>query len=497
MVTSADEQGPATATSAGSTALAATSLRNSFAFGGALIASWVLVLVGRLVIPRVLSNADYGTVSLLESTAVLGISVVSLGFDTHIRKAVTEEPAHARRIMQPVRRMQIGLGAVVIAVLAAGFLVIGEAPRKALIVALFGVAQLSLTVGQNANAYLHTLHRVRETTISTVAVKIAWLCVLIGVAATDHRLYALPVAAAVSEIARARYLERRATHQFQPDRTARLREVVPVLKESLPYYLNSLNITANTLALPVLIGMIAGEGDVALYASASMLMTMPQMFLPLIGPVLVPALVRERANGDGTVWVRTRDLMTLLLPLLTVVAGVIAIFGELIIRLAVGSRYADAAAPLAFMALGLPATFGTVLLSTAMIVVGRSWQTTRINWVTMVGLVTTGALLLSLIGRGNPGAPAAAGALVLIVFEWITVAWMCAVSPVGVMTRRCAFHVLIAAAGWAVAEAGRWFEGQLLVTRLIAAGLLGVVAVRDLPRLVRTVRGLLKRPAEA
>ena len=57
--------------------------------------SWIIALVGRFLIPRVLGAELFGELAFIDSVATLTLSVMAFGVGDYIQKELAHRPGHA------------------------------------------------------------------------------------------------------------------------------------------------------------------------------------------------------------------------------------------------------------------------------------------------------------------------------------------------------------------------------------------------------------------
>jgi O-antigen/teichoic acid export membrane protein len=475
--------------------LARAAITNSLQLGGALLLSWMLAFAGRLMLPRVLGQSRYGELSFIESVTVLTMSLLSGGVDTYIRRDVAARPEHASDFMRPLARLRLGTGVAMAAIFSIAFLLTEGSVERSLVAGAFGLGQVALLLGQTNASYLHAIRKVGPVSVSTVVTKVLWFVVLLTLLQVGPTLLALPVALLASEVLRNIWLRRFVRREFGPPHAAPVRAATKVLRSSLPYYLDAVNGQFTVYCLPIALGLLASSESVGLYAAASMAMSIPFLFAPLFGPVLLPIFARLYLQGDEVLWRRIRELVDTTIVVVAA-AGVLLLAGaNLVITVLFGEEFRSAAPTFGVMAVSMPATFLAMLLAGGCISDGRGWQSTRINIGTMIGMVGAGLLAIALVDDSEPGASAVAAALVLVTAEWITVAWLWIRRPFGALSTTTLIELGIVVVGGGVSAAGHIWSDSFEIGVWVGAGLAVLVMACELPRLRVKVADILAQRA--
>lgn len=185
--------------------------------------------------------------------------------------------------------------------------------------------------------------------------------------------------------------------------------VAAVLREAVPLAVNgALQMLSPRVELLVL-SLLAGDRATGVFLAALRVLEFLGMVPSALAQGAMPSLVREALEGGESVRRRTATTMALLgAP----AAAGLALVAVGTVGLLYGPGYADAAVPLALLALALPALFLNALVSWSLLARGRA------SWLPRLTLARVGvALALALVLVPSLGPPGAAAGLAAA--EWL------------------------------------------------------------------------------
>lgn len=457
--------------------------------GSSLLISWMLGLVGRLFVPNLLGRDRFGELALYESVAAIVMSVVGFGLGSYIQKEVSVRPEHAADFATPLGRLRLGGGLVLSLGVAAVFWAIRDGDA-AVVALLFCLAYLALALGGTNQSFLSAIQRLGTASTAGVVAKVLWFLVLIVGLSIEPLLVIVPSALLLSETVRTVWLGRSLRRYFEPDRHAPMGNALRVIKESSPYYVNTLNVVFMSFSVPVILSIGAGKGATGLFSAAAVIQGIPMLFAPVMLSVLTPVLSKLRNVDEALMWARVRTLLDhVMVPL---AALGVAVFGlsELMVGLLLRkAEYEPAVAAFSWMGLAIPATYMAVMLACAFVCDNRGWQNTRINATTMV-MVVAGVVAVTTVLEGAPGTVAAGAAAVLTVGEWTTVTWLLLARRPGRMSIGTTVKLTALVAAAALIGVGRW-GAEATWMRYGGVAIAVIIVITELPRMLRFVRTLM------
>ncbi len=444
-------------------------MRNFLLLGSAMAFSWVAGFVGHIALRRTLGPDAVGAVAVAEGVAALAVTCIGFGLETHVRREVAIAPERALEFARALLRLRLVLGAVLTGVFVAAAALAGSPDERIVLAGVSVVAQVAVIVSGTGASYLHAVQRVGGVTAAAFAVKATWLVLVLVVLRTPAALVAAPVALFASETMRALWLDRLfRRHIGTPARTS-MRAAAREVRASMPYYVDSLTTVFNKFTVPSLLGWLAVGREAGFYSTAGQLMAVPFFVLPLLTSVVPPVLAQLHGRDPRAMWAPVRRLCTTAAALLVPFSAANIVAAHVLVTSLYGTDFEPAVDTFVLLTATVPATVTSVLLASALVSAGRGWVVTRINVVTLLGMVLTAVWLISASG-GAPGAAATAGAAALATWEWITVAAFWGACGLGVPDRRYLRYAAPALAGMACLVALQLSGGApVWVTALAAA----------------------------
>lgn len=480
-------------------------LLNAAQLGGSLLLTWTLSLVGRFLLPNLLGREEFGQLAFIEGIAVLTMAVMAFGVADYVRKEVSVDRRLGQRIIRPVRWIQILAGLVLTALFGLAMLATSGS-EQALVAVAFGLAQMTIVLGQMDSAYLQAVHEVRAVSVSNIATKIVWFIVLIAILGAGAELLALPVALLVSETIRVVWLQRAVRKEFGVGESVPVRELRPVLYGSVPHFFNALNVLFLTYSIRIIVGLFSSKDAVGLLSTAELGVAVPLLLTPVLGWVSVPYLAALRGGGPSEddeepapvseedsqrMWTNVRQVVDLLTPGLVAVGIALFAVSDPVMELLFSEDFATAGPAFAFLALAVPLTYFTQLVGGAFIADDRSWQNTKVNLYTML-FVVVGVTIALAIGDASAGEYATRAAAITAVGEALTVAALIVLRPFGRLRRATMVRVAVLTVAFVLASIDKVGDGS--TTLIVAATAISVVvAVSDVPRLLTQGRDTLRR----
>lgn len=383
-----------------------TALRNAVKLAMSLVATWGVGVVVRFWLPRSLGPELFGQYSFADGLAATLLGCAGLGIDTYIQKEIPVRPRHASDFYG---------GTVVLRLLLAGLLVgvlmlmpVGARPGVRWLLLAFGIGQIVYTLNGTLAVLLQANTTVDELAIANVAAKIAWG---IGIAAAllgGAPLALIAAVFAVSELLKLLLLQSAAGRhvglQFKVD----FGETRTALVASAGFYAHTLALALGWRLDVTMLGYLARDRDVGWYGASQSLASITLLMTPLMGSVLAPLLRRAYNRSQAEMLAVMRRVLEGLLLVTTPVALFLALGAGLWIRIAFGAAYAPAAGSLRTLAPLFVLTYLAILLSMALVVLGRGWTLTIVS-LCAVGLSAMVALVVvprfeAWLGPGGAGA---------------------------------------------------------------------------------------------
>lgn len=468
--------------------------RNAIKLGLSLVATWGVAILVRLYLPRQLGPDRFGLYSFLDSLASSAVAFTSLGIDGYTQREIPVRPRHASDYFGGILLLRVALGVLVMGGLFVGLLASGRGLEAAGIGVVFGAAYVVRVATQSQSALLVAHGTVNRLAVTNVVTKIAW-GVLVAVAFwLGGSLAALATAFLAGELLRAPLLHaearRRLELRLRLDPSASWRVVLA----STPFYANQVTMNLSRLDVPVLSFMAHDDRVVGWYGAAMSFSLLVYLLSPVLDAVLLPLMSRLRSSSEADMWRLVHRSAEALIALATPLALLVILGADVCVRLAFGDAYAPAAGSLRVFAVQSVLAYLTLLMSNALIALGRSWTVTLSS---VVGLVMRPLLIVALIppcarlfGVGGAGVGAALGLaaseVVVLAVMLHGVGW----SALGADTNRLLLRCALLCAATALLHAALAPLGIWRLPLDGAAYLAGALALRALP--VRQITSLAR-----
>jgi O-antigen/teichoic acid export membrane protein len=195
-----------------------------------------------------------------------------------------------------------------------------------------------------------------------------------------------------------------------------------VLLASLPFYVNNVAISLGARLDVSMLEFLAPGEEVGWYSAANNFAGLAMLFSPVVNWVLMPLFARSKHRSEETFYEMLRRAIEGLLVLAIPVTLLIGLGADFWVRIAFGRSFGPAALSLRCLAPLFVATYLTLMLALALVVLERSW---RLTIVSLIGLGVLPLFILVLVPLAKPFGPGAAGAGAAVgvtVMELITAA---------------------------------------------------------------------------
>jgi O-antigen/teichoic acid export membrane protein len=377
----------------------AVAVRNSLKLGGSLLVTWSVALIVKLQVPAHLGPVRQGHFGFAESFAGMFFTIVGLGVDTYVIKEVSVRPKHASEFVGGVFALRILMSVALFAAMWATLWATGRPREIQLAVLVFGLTQLVLSLNATLSSILQATTYVGRLAIANIAAKIIWGAGLLLGLHYNVALYLLALPVLASEAMRTLVLipasRALADLRYRVD----VRVVRAVLIVSFPFFVNAMAIGfGNNLAMTALEFIRRDEREVGWFAATQNLATLAMLLSPLLSWVVMPLLSRARARSEEEMMALLRRAIEALIITIAPVTVFISSSSEIAIRLAFGERYAPAATGLSILSLVFSVTYLNMILSSSLIVLGKSWPVTLIS---LASIVTMAGFMLVFVPLGR------------------------------------------------------------------------------------------------
>lgn len=454
------------------------SVANAMKLGLSLLATWVVALGVRLMLPRFLGPSLYGAFQFADAFTTTILVVTCLGVETYIRKEITTNGSAASKFLGGTTLLGALLGIIVLFIALPSLHWAGKSDLVVRLVLILGLAQMFTNASTTFSALLHAVGDVGGLSILNVAVKLTWGIGIFAVLSLGYGAQSAALVILASETLRAIWLaamaRRYAGATFDVDMRASWRVVVA----SLPYYVAALAQTAYGRIDISVLSFITTDTEVGWYAAAAAIGGISMLMSPLIGWVLIPLTSRAAKRSEDELMMVGRRATEVIFTLAMPVTLGMGLAATEIVELAFGSAYAPAARSLHVLAPTFVLTYATIVGASMLVRLERGWWVTGVSVVGMFIAPTLNLLLVPrFLAAYGPGGAGLGAAVSLVLVE--TFAATALFYPMGrrafdqrllaVIGKTVAVALTIVAIDRMLAPIGAW--------RLLIDGLLYVVLV--------------------
>lgn len=386
-------------------------LRNAIELGGSLLLTWGIAIGMRLVLPRYLGPARFGTLTFADAFTGAFFVALGLGVDVYARKHVSVRPGHASDFFGGTLLLRAILTFGLVGTMALVMRLTHRPPEVQVLVYLLALAQFFLNVNATLAAFLHAKGRVGGLSIVSVVGKVVWATGLLVAIATRADLWAYALAYVVSESIKSGALlvlaRRHLGLVIRFDGAATKAMVLA----SLPYYLTAFATTAYGKLDLALLGVMGTDSEVGWYAAAGAVAGLTLLLTPLIQWALMPTFARAAARSREELYDRVRWATGLILAVAIPASLLVNLGAELGVRFVFGAAFAPAALALRILATTFVLTYINIIYAITLIMLDRAWTLTIISVGGLIVNVTLNGWLiphgLAMAGRGGGGAACA------------------------------------------------------------------------------------------
>lgn len=381
-LSAAEAEAPTPPTQASEIALA---VRNTIKLGGSLLATWSVAMLVKLQVPKHLGPIGQGHFGFADSFAAMFFTVVGLGIDTYVMKEVSVRPKHASDFIGGVFALRTLMAIVLFAAMVATLRLTGRSWEVQLAVIVFGLYQLAMSFNATLATVLQATTKVGQLAVANVAAKIVWGAGLLLGLHYNVPLYILALPVLLSELLRSAMLFPAAGRAAQLRYRIQPVAVRAVIVTSIPFFVGAVAIgLGNNLAMSALEFMRRDEREVGWFNATQNIATLAMLLTPLLFWVM-PLLSRAYARSEDEMMSILRRSIEGLVIIIAPITIFISVASDVLIKLAFGEKYAPAATGLSILSLVFAVTYVNMMLSSALVVIGKSWSVT---------LVSLGAILL-------------------------------------------------------------------------------------------------------
>ena len=482
----------------------ALAARNTLKLGASLIATWSVAFIVRFQLPRYLGPERFGAFNFTDNFAGAFFTIVELGVDTYIIRECAVRPKHANDFFGGIMLLRLAVGMLLFVAMASTLAVTHRPLEVQAAVVVFGITYFLSTLNNSLGALLQAAGTVGRLAISNVASKFAWGG---GLAVAIWWKGSLPYLAApllLSELLRTAVLLPAARAAIGLRFEMHYQMAKKTFLASLPFFVNSWAIALGArLNVSMLEFIVDDPREVGWFGATMNLGSLALLLSPLIMWVLLPLLARAKARSIEeafTIVQRTNEgLVVAIVP----VTLMISLGAPLLVRIAFGRNFAEAAPSLAVFSPSFVLMYVAMTFSILLMTFDRSWTVTLISASSIPVRAVLVLALVPLCARWYGAGGAATGASAA---EVLTGVYSVAASGIAIGRRAVDRRALLAfLKSLACAIVVTFLDRALVsigwkrlavdvVVYVVLALLLRVVVVRDVMAAIKLVRAR-KQPA--
>ncbi len=479
-------------------------IRMAAALVSAQAVSWIITVLGLVVVPRYLGTHDFGILATASAIGIFGITITSLGTTTYLVKEVARRPEASADLVGGVLVLRAVAWLVLasLVVPAVVLLIDSTSLQMAILVLFVGAAFDSQRVGATAGLQAH--YQLGRTAIVQSVIGLLAQFAIVALLLLGVRLVGVVFPLFVASIASAGVTVfvfwRRFGLHLRPHRGA----LQAILAGSVVYVGWDLALMIFERVDVLMLAVMGGATATGYYAFAMRLAAVPSFIPAIIAGTVFPSMAKDAGDRPEQV----REVLrwsTRILVVATVPMGAgIALLASDLTRIIGGSEFLPADSVVVVMAIAVPLIGLDVLLGTVLFSVDRQRAWTGVAFVAAVVNPALNLITIPLADRlwDNPALGAALATLETEFLMGVAAWWL-----LGPIIDRAATASLIARALLACAVmalpvllvrdmAGAFAAipvGALAYTG--AAVALGLVRKDDVVRLLGALRRTPEAPA--
>ena len=389
---------------------ASSPMQTASSLGSSMLITAAIGFALQIFASKVLGPDETGRVGTAEGVAAICLGLLSLGFDTYVRKEVAVRPSHAKEFV-PGAIVVRALLSIPVAILVAVLLPVFGKPAKVVAIFLvFALAKFVTQTNEMLAACLHAVGRVKGVATQNLVSKLCGAITLLGLIAANRGGISLPIGVLVGEAVKLVYLAKRTGAELGVWSRIGDQEIRPVLKRSLPF-ISTVLITSFTMFLDVtLLGFLVSDREVGYYRFGQQLVMIAYMVGTVLPWVVLPLASRAAAQSKSMFEGVARKSIEAALILSTPVALMVFLHADTIVKLA-DQKYLPTIGSLRVISVMIPVTYLASLGSTLLQAQGRMWIIVRVGIAVAIldGILVflTARWGLSHFGKGGAGIVAA------------------------------------------------------------------------------------------
>ena len=363
--------------------------RQTLWMGGIMVVQLLGGLAQISLSARILGPEGFGVLAIIIAAASIVHGLIAMpggeAVTTFVTRSVTAgRPEEAARILRFTLAVSLGLSLVAYAVIAALALAasatLGLDPAHTDAALLYGVVGVLIAAQSESLAVLRLADRVSLGLAVTMASVLTRVGLIAAAWLTDGGLAEVVLAYVVGSVVEgAGMLIAAAVSVRHTGLTGFLDSLsIRVTRDVVQFQAGVFGRTAmgalNLYIDSILVAQLAGAADLGLYRAARQIMDMTKRPFKMIQAGVKVEYSRQWYSRQGAALRRTSLRFTLLsLALAALGYGLLAIFGEHIIRIILGDDFIGSINPLLIMIIGTLPAVGILTLSDLTVATGRVW----------------------------------------------------------------------------------------------------------------------------
>ena len=244
---------------------ASSTMQTASSLGSSLLITASIGFILQIFASNLLGPEETGRVGTAEGIAAICLGLLSLGFDTYVRREVSIRPSHAKEFVPGAILLRAVLSVPVAIFIALLLPVFGKPAKVVAIFVVFALAKFVMQTNEMLAACLHAVGRVKGIAKQNLIAKLFGGVTLLGLIAADRGGISLPISLLVGETVKLVYLAKRTGVELGVWSRIGNQEIRPELKRSVPF-ISTVLITSFTMFLDVtLLGFLVSAKEVGFY----------------------------------------------------------------------------------------------------------------------------------------------------------------------------------------------------------------------------------------
>jgi O-antigen/teichoic acid export membrane protein len=390
-------------------------IANALKLGSSLVATLVIAVAMKFLMPRYLGPSRFGTLSFADGFTATFFVTLSLGAEAYVRKEVSVRPAHASDFLGGTLVLRVAMSVAIFGIMAIVMRATGRPAEVRELVYLFGATQFFVSVNATLSALLHARGRVGGMSALAVATKIVWAGGVIGAIATRTGLWGFAAAYLASESIESFVLFALARRHLGVVFRVDVAATKAMIVSSLPYFVTGCATGAYGKLDLSLLGIFGAGREVGWYAAASAITGLTLLITPLIDWVLAPMFARGAARSRDDLYVHVRQATEPILAVAIPAALFVSMGADLWLHLLFGHAFEPATLALRVLAGSSVVIYVAIVYAMTLVMLNRAWTLALISVAALVVNLVLNLVLIrpsmALFGEGGGGVGCAFAAL--------------------------------------------------------------------------------------